>query len=264
MAARPGNLDRGWNDPPMFGFEAPITTTTPRRNMLNKRVAYPLSSNSNSNATVSPPANVLNPAEGPPKLANVQILPPAENTSTPEPLPVVIPTLLPNPKEDLVVHPGVAVRQPVCETMNSVQQRLGVSSETELSEYIDDGLKHCIERCRDRLQVRTLEDITKRITVMQEMWAAGSLSETVKAHLGCLTKALKDEDFTEAQRLHQVLMVDHIAEVNQWMVGIKKLIHEVQLLKENSETSQPSNSNEDSVPGITLIPSGVQAADSEK
>ena len=98
-------------------------------------------------------ANVLNPAEGPPKLPNVQILPPAENTSPPEPLPVVIPTMLPQPKEDLVVHPGVAVRQLSCDTLDSVEQRLGLGSEVQLCEYIDDGLKQGIEQCRDRLQV---------------------------------------------------------------------------------------------------------------
>jgi len=46
-----GNLDRGWNDPPVFlsthsssQSPAQIGSTAPRRNLLNRRVAFPVTS----------------------------------------------------------------------------------------------------------------------------------------------------------------------------------------------------------------------------
>ncbi|PVD35026.1 hypothetical protein C0Q70_06307 [Pomacea canaliculata] len=52
-APRPGNPDRGWNDPPVFDYQSSNNSSTtlsesPRRTVLNKRVAYPLSSDQSS------------------------------------------------------------------------------------------------------------------------------------------------------------------------------------------------------------------------
>lgn len=39
-----GNTERGWNDPPMFDYSSVNAKQTyPRRTLLNKRVAYPMS-----------------------------------------------------------------------------------------------------------------------------------------------------------------------------------------------------------------------------
>ena len=38
-------MERGWNDPPEFLYTAESATSTPpRKNVLNKRVAYPMKS----------------------------------------------------------------------------------------------------------------------------------------------------------------------------------------------------------------------------
>lgn len=36
--------------------------------------------------------------------------------------------------------------------------------------------------------------------------------------------ALESEDYVTADTIHVSLMVDHISEVSQWMVGVKRLI----------------------------------------
>ena len=43
-----------------------------------------------------------------------------------------------------------------------------------------------------------------------------------------LVAALQAEDGNTAHLIHVALMVDHVAEVSQWMVGIKRLIVTVQ------------------------------------
>ncbi|CAD0195363.1 unnamed protein product [Chrysodeixis includens] len=49
-------IDPGWNDPPKLSFNAQTTPNKPR-NILNKRVAFPLSSNTAS-PVMMPPVNV--------------------------------------------------------------------------------------------------------------------------------------------------------------------------------------------------------------
>uniref|UniRef100_A0A2A4JGX2 SRA1/Sec31 domain-containing protein n=1 Tax=Heliothis virescens TaxID=7102 RepID=A0A2A4JGX2_HELVI len=49
-------IDPGWNDPPKFSYNAQTTPNKPR-NILNKRVAFPLSSATSSPVTM-PPVNL--------------------------------------------------------------------------------------------------------------------------------------------------------------------------------------------------------------
>ncbi|KAJ8734960.1 hypothetical protein PYW08_014210 [Mythimna loreyi] len=49
-------IDPGWNDPPKFSYN-PQTTPNKPRNILNKRVAFPLSS-ATSSPVVMPPVNI--------------------------------------------------------------------------------------------------------------------------------------------------------------------------------------------------------------
>ncbi|XP_045761482.1 steroid receptor RNA activator 1-like [Maniola jurtina] len=78
------SFDPGWNDPPSFAYNASQTTTPNRpRNFLNKRVAFPLSGNSNTAI--------------PPPMIN---LPPLLTTILP---PVQIPPLEPKPQDDIQI-----------------------------------------------------------------------------------------------------------------------------------------------------------------
>lgn len=51
-------------------------------------------------------------------------------------------------------------------------------------------------------------------------------------------QALDNSEFSTANDLHVRLMLDFPSEVSQWMVGVKKLIHELIELKEKTETDQ--------------------------
>ncbi len=46
-------------------------------------------------------------------------------------------------------------------------------------------------------------------------------------------KDLENSEFNSANEIHIKLMMDYPSEVSQWMVGIKRLIHELINLKSN-------------------------------
>ncbi|XP_067664139.1 steroid receptor RNA activator 1-like isoform X2 [Haliotis asinina] len=254
-APRPGNTDRGWNDPPLFNYgSAAQSQASPRRTALNKRVAYPMATPpSAGDGTTS----ILNPAEGPPKLGNIQLLPPAVNTCTPTPLPVVVPTLIPTPEPGsqlspgLISHPGVA--RPVAEnreTLDDVIARLKMEDEAELLTYIQEALKTVRDKCSGQLKGRAAEDVMRRIALLQEMWQGGQVSPPVKVRLGQLAEALKENNLDLANSIHLSLMVDYTNEVNQWMVGIKRLIQELYSLQaQNTAAEQPCSSPSDDPQG---------------
>ncbi|CAL1527503.1 unnamed protein product [Lymnaea stagnalis] len=72
--------------------------------------------------------------------------------------------------------------------------------------------------------------------MLDDQWREDKLSEGAKIKLGCLACALKNKDLKQADNLHLALMVDHISEVSQWMVGVKRLINELKLSASSSAT----------------------------
>uniref|UniRef100_A0A8C7DTC8 Steroid receptor RNA activator 1 n=1 Tax=Naja naja TaxID=35670 RepID=A0A8C7DTC8_NAJNA len=79
-------------------------------------------------------------------------------------------------------------------------------------------------------QKQVCDDIHKRLVILQEMWTQGKLSSPVRKRMGILTEELKSQHWDEADEIHRSLMVDHVAEVSQWMVGVKRLIAETKNL----------------------------------
>ena len=88
-------------------------------------------------------------------------------------------------------------------------------------EILLESLNLTIGRYEKHLQKKMLDDIHKRLdSFMKE----GKLSQPVKAAMANLADALAADDYDKADQVHIKLMVDHISEVSQWMIGIKKLI----------------------------------------
>ncbi|XP_078371071.1 uncharacterized protein LOC144654719 isoform X2 [Oculina patagonica] len=88
-----------------------------------------------------------------------------------------------------------------------------------------DALQDVVEKLKDTLQKRVADDIARRLQVMSQNWTNGKLSQGVKSRMIKLAKALDDGNVDEAHHIHISLMVDFVAEVNQWMVAVKKLIN---------------------------------------
>lgn len=58
-------------------------------------------------------------------------------------------------------------------------------------------------------------------------------------------KALENSELNLANDLHVRLILDFPSEVSQWMVGIKKLIHELIDLKKKNEVKQNDQEEEE-------------------
>ncbi|XP_032223194.1 protein transport protein sec31 isoform X2 [Nematostella vectensis] len=86
------------------------------------------------------------------------------------------------------------------------------------------ALEDVIQKYSNSIENRISKDITRRLKIMSQMWMGGRLSKVVKTRMIKLAKALDDGQGEEAHNIHVSIMVDHVAEVNQWMVAVKRLI----------------------------------------
>ncbi|KAK3597698.1 hypothetical protein CHS0354_040074 [Potamilus streckersoni] len=218
---QPGNPERGWNDPPMFNYESVASMqAVPRRSHLNKRVAYPLSPVNMASQKVTP----LDPSSGPP-MSPVQLLPPTSDTSMPTPVPLLIPTMVPTLPPCL---PGETTPSSKQDRLEDLLKRLHLTDDKDMCNYTVDVFVDKLKQCAEELKERAAEEIKRKIELLKESWLSGKLSEVVKVKVTNLASALKELNFERANQIHLGLMVDHTAEVNHWMVGIKRIIQEIQ------------------------------------
>ncbi|NXA63699.1 SRA1 protein, partial [Mohoua ochrocephala] len=75
-------------------------------------------------------------------------------------------------------------------------------------------------------QKQVCNDIGRRLTVLEDAWAQGKLSAPVRKRMSLLVQELQQQHWDAADEIHRSLMVDHVNEVSQWMVGVKRLIAE--------------------------------------
>uniref|UniRef100_A0A8C5M9C6 Steroid receptor RNA activator 1 n=1 Tax=Leptobrachium leishanense TaxID=445787 RepID=A0A8C5M9C6_9ANUR len=189
------NQERGWNDPPQFSYGLQTQAGSGKRTPLNKRVPAPLQG--------SPAVSPSLPSSTPPKM-------PPISASTTGPPPVGL-TLLPQKSE------GVMSFNSQPETEHHIDVQVIVSP-----------LKQTLEACRDLIKKQVFSDISKRLTMLEEMWNGGKLSPPEIGHLKHLQ--LRCRNWDTADEIHRSLMVDHVNEVSQWMVGVKRLIAEARNL----------------------------------
>jgi hypothetical protein len=188
---------------------------------------------------------LLSPGDGSLNLHQVLILPPSESIAVHPPVPLI----LQNPPVDTDVLPpsfAAAVHEPhILETLPELLERLDLSSTDSLRKYTKKVLHQMVDICQVGIQGQAREDVQIRLGLMDDQWRDDKLSETTKVKLGCLASALKNSDIRQADRLHLTLMVDHLAEVSQWMIGVKRIVNELKL---QQLPSQPSTSRKLSTP----------------
>ncbi|XP_020655082.3 steroid receptor RNA activator 1 [Pogona vitticeps] len=201
---KPGNRQRGWNDPPQFSYGLQQCQTprdgAAKRGALARRVA----------AAAAPGDD---PATPPPP-------------SSQPPPPVQLPAFPPH-TGDLPPPPGLPA--PFLGT-NATKPPI---SEAEVDCSVEDvlsPLSEALDHCRKSVQKQVCDDISKRLVILQQMWTQGKLSAPVRKRMQILTQELKTKHWDAADEIHRSLMVDHITEVSQWMVGVKRLIAETKNL----------------------------------
>ncbi|XP_069619867.1 steroid receptor RNA activator 1 isoform X1 [Ranitomeya imitator] len=190
---KPGNLERGWNDPPQLSYGLQ-TAGGGKRTPLNKRVPAPL-----QGCPAVPPAQ---------SLSSPPLMPPASSSN---------------------------IGPPPIGQMKSIDHSKQCSTDTEAGGPIDikdvlTPLNQTLGDCKDSVKPQVLTEIRRRLTVLEEMWNSGKLSISVRKRMSLLAKELKGKNWDSADEIHRSLMVDHVNEVSQWMVGVKRLIAEARNL----------------------------------
>ncbi|XP_072256799.1 steroid receptor RNA activator 1 isoform X2 [Pyxicephalus adspersus] len=215
LYVKPGNQEKGWNDPPQFSYGLQVSGSG-KRTLLNKRVPAPL-----QDPPAVPSGQSLS-SSTPPKM------PPAGSTSSIGPPPIgqiTTPLRTDNSKP-------------------SSSQR-----ESEVPVDVKDilaPLHKILQACKDK---QVFLDIGRRLATLEEMWSSGKLSSPVQRRMVLLVKELESQHWNSADEIHRSLMVDHVNEVSQWMVGVKRLIAEARNLPhgEASAKDEAATENTDSV-----------------
>ncbi|XP_042355101.1 steroid receptor RNA activator 1-like [Plectropomus leopardus] len=219
MYIKPGNQERGWNDPPQFSYGLQ-KAHGPQRSLLNKRAAPP-----EATGTGAPP-----------------MTPPSSSPLAPPPTGLAPPPLTP------ARHPPgrVATPPPTVGPMSS--QREADSSQSESEPDMEDVmsvLNRALAACRQTVKDQVCSDVEKRLRLLEDSWRTGRLSLPVRRRMLTLSLELQVGHWDSADEVHRSLMVDHVTEVIQWMVGVKRLIAETrklspELLKPLQKPSGPA------------------------
>ncbi|XP_038652008.1 steroid receptor RNA activator 1 [Scyliorhinus canicula] len=199
LFVKPGNQERGWNDPPQFSYGLQTQAQIgPRKHFLTKRVPAP---------QLDKP-KVCGPAGIPP--AMIPSGPSLSNEKMPP---------LPPPK-----HCGLS-------SSCKPEQSVAVISACEVNaEDVLAPLNKSLEACRKTVKKQVCNDIGRRLIMLQDMWQSGKLSASVQKRMHLLTLEMEHCNWDSADEIHRSLMVDHVNEVGQWMVGVKRLIAETKNL----------------------------------
>ncbi|XP_057677202.1 steroid receptor RNA activator 1 [Corythoichthys intestinalis] len=188
---KPGNQERGWNDPPQFSYGLQMART-PQRNLLNKRPTLP--------DTAAPPPAPHSGPSGPPPSG---------------------------------LAPPPAGRAPSWKTAERLRgDEDGGRSEGEPDvEAALEILRQALDACRRDVEPQVCNDVEKRLRLLEDSWKSGRLSLPVRRRVSALTRELRAGHWDRADEIHRSLMVDHVTEVSQWMVGVKRLIAETRKLR---------------------------------
>ncbi|XP_053703601.1 steroid receptor RNA activator 1 [Synchiropus splendidus] len=197
MYVKPGNQERGWNDPPQFSYSLQKSHGG-QKNLLNKR---------------APPPGDGTPPMTPPTLFNPLAPPPGIKTAPPA-----------GPPPSCHLTPPAA-------SIRSQKEDVGSQSESEPDvQSVMVVLERALGACRQSVSDQVCNDMGKRLRLLQDSWQSGRLSLPVKRRMRSLSLELQACNWDQADDIHRSLMVDHVTEVSQWMVGVKRLIAETRKL----------------------------------
>ncbi|XP_074651184.1 steroid receptor RNA activator 1-like isoform X2 [Tubulanus polymorphus] len=186
---RPGNHDRGWNDPPVFLHNNSNSansnnrvSTPPRRTLLNRRVAYPI------HASKSDP--VLNPCPpGLPSSGSTSsfLIPTASNSTSPSPVLFMMgagtTSADPITQNHEVKPPGLSLDQ----LNEQVASDFNIEDDKEFLARVSSKILSFLEDC-SHLQTRVRDDIKKKLEIFTDFWISGKICQVVKLKMALLSQ----------------------------------------------------------------------------
>uniref|UniRef100_A0A8D0HEA9 Steroid receptor RNA activator 1 n=1 Tax=Sphenodon punctatus TaxID=8508 RepID=A0A8D0HEA9_SPHPU len=213
---KPGNKERGWNDPPQFSYGLQTQGGGQKRTLLTRR----------------PPA-----------------LPP-EAPQAPVPESAIPPVGPPGFPPKSVGPPPLGPANSALRT--DTVKPLSIEAEEEREATAEDvlaPLNEALGACKEAVPKQVFDDISRRLAVLQQMWGQGKLSAPVRKRMNILVQELQRQHWEAADEIHRSLMVDHVNEVSQWMVGVKRLIAETR----NLSVEEPAADSEEVATGCPAV-----------
>ncbi|XP_032688633.1 uncharacterized protein LOC116852411 [Odontomachus brunneus] len=196
----PSSYNPGWNDPPERAMSSQCSSDgTSSKRVLNKRVAFPLSSQTSALERTSP----LLPSDMPP----------------------VSPSSL-----KLTTAPHKPLVTPIAKDTKSLESDF--DKDQALKEVIDNLESMMMEQS---IEKNKLQELQKRLNIMKSDWLQDKLNNTVQRSILDISKALLRKDIQQADKIHINLMMQHASICRAWIPVIRHMILE---LKKDSEVSQ--------------------------
>ncbi|KAF5904780.1 steroid receptor RNA activator 1, partial [Clarias magur] len=163
---KPGNQDRGWNDPPQFSYGLQTNAGGQKRNLLNKRVP-------------PPQLSAQNPESGLSSSPAVSSIPPSNSVPPP------VAGFTPPPKSKIPSGGAADSHQgsPKVQSDSTAQQE----NEPNFTN-VQAPLFWALTACRQTIKKQVCDDVERRLKVFEEMWRSGKLSLPVKCRMNGLSQ----------------------------------------------------------------------------
>ncbi|KAG6798100.1 steroid receptor RNA activator 1 isoform X1 [Apis mellifera caucasica] len=207
----PGH-DPGWNDPPKWAYSVAQSSITPTKRMLNKRVAFPMTSiqAKDKESSLNKPLNMPPPIQS------------AINLTTASHPPLLCPSNKNNLKGKMN---EININKE--ETLNNVLTNL----EAVINEHISEK--------------NSAEEVKKKLDILKTAWLEDKLNNVIYKNILDLSTALREGNIEKADEIHIALMMYHANLCNTWIPGIRHIILGLKTKMKNSNItySQSSESN---------------------
>ncbi|CAF2366118.1 unnamed protein product [Rotaria sp. Silwood2] len=132
---------------------------------------------------------------------------------------------------------NILTAPPICfpstiSTPNSLDNDTSVKNDLLTVEEMNEIFKKQLKKLEDssNIEKKILEDINKKFQVMQDEWSQEKLSLNTKQTLSNIFRELDSDHIQQAFDLHIALVRNASSEVVRFIVGIKRLIQELQRL----------------------------------
>lgn len=233
----PSSHDPGWNDPPEWALSSQNISSGTKR-LLNKRVAFPLSSQISAIGKVSSPS----PSNTPPTLQSS-----------------IVPTITTAPHKPLVT--------PIDKDLTTRTLESDFDKDQALTEVLA-NLKSVMTE--HKMEMNKTEEIQRRLDTMKADWCENKLNDAIQRSVLDISKgidkmhpyidifilivyifvtsiiyvfsALLRKDAEQADKIHIALMMQHATACRTWMPAIRHIIFELKKECEDFNVSQPEQS----------------------
>ncbi|EFN73126.1 Steroid receptor RNA activator 1 [Camponotus floridanus] len=205
----PSSYDSGWNDPPEWALSLQHNSSKTKK-LLNKRVAFPLSSQTSTAEKVSSSL----PSNTPPILQSS-----------------MVPTITTAPYKPLVA------------SMDKKFTTMTLDSDFDKDQALTEVLTNLKSvMTGQKMEMNMIEEIEKRLDIMETDWRENKLNNMIHRSVLDISKALLRKDIEQANKIHIALMTQHVTACRTWIPAIRHIIFELKKECENSNVSQPEQS----------------------